>query len=257
VTRLAALNAASAEGFATALEGIFERAPWVAAQAAAARPFADTPALHAALMQALLDAGEAACRTFLNGHEKLVAGPLPQSLTASSRLEQGDLPLGALIGADELAALNAAYRQRFGFPFIIALRRHMAANVLREFHRRLAADPAAELPAALAEVGHVTRYRLLARLGELPASGSIVAEITGALPHPSVLLLSREGQMIARHTLAPGGNGPTVLWQEAPLRLGHYRLAVGDSQHDIWPETAEGANLVLVSRRGNGVEPGS
>jgi 2-oxo-4-hydroxy-4-carboxy-5-ureidoimidazoline decarboxylase len=246
VTSLAALNASSAGGFAAALGGIFERAPWVAAHAAAARPFVDTPSLHAALMQALLGAGESACRSFLNGHEPLVAGPLPETLTASSRLEQGDLPLGALIGSDDLAVLNAAYWQRFGFPFIIALRRHTAANVLRQFHRRLATDPTAELAAALAEVGHVTRYRLLARLGESPAAGSIVADITRASPHTSMLLVSREGQAIARHTLARGASGQILLWQEAPLRLGHYQLAVGNSLHDIWPIAAEASNLIPV-----------
>ena len=244
MTSLATLNAASAGDFATALDGIFERAPWVAAGAAAARPFADAASLHATLMQALRDAGDAACHAFLNGHEPLVAGPLPESLTASSRVEQGDLPLGALIGAEVLAALNATYRQRFGVPFIIALRRHTAANVLRELHRRLVADPVAELQTALVEVGHVTRYRLLARLGETPAPGSIVADLAQSLPDGSVLLLSREGQVIARHAPAPGCHGPVSLWQEAPLRLGHYRLTVGERGYDIWPEAAEGENLV-------------
>lgn len=246
MTDLATLNAASAEGFAAALDGIFERAPWVAAGAAAARPFADTASLHASLMQVLRNAGDGACRAFLNAHEPLVAGPLPASLTASSRMEQGDLPLGALIGAEDLAALNARYRQRFGFPFVIALRRHTAANVLRTLHQRLAAEPDGELPAALAEVGHVTRYRLLARLGEMPAPGSIVAQMARPAPHASMLLLSREGQVIARHALAPGSTGPVLLWQEAPLRLGHYRLETGDGQHDVWPEAAEGVNLVPV-----------
>ncbi|MBC9209391.1 2-oxo-4-hydroxy-4-carboxy-5-ureidoimidazoline decarboxylase [Roseomonas aerophila] len=247
MTSLATLNAASAGDFATALDGIFERAPWVATAAAAARPFANAASLHAALMRALRDAGEPACRAFLNGHEPLVAGPLPESLTASSRHEQGDLKLGALIGSGALAALNARYHQRFGFPFVIALRRHTAANVLRELHRRLAADPAAELQAALAEVGHVTRYRLLARLGEAPSPGSIVAELARPSPNGSVLLLAREGQVIARRALAPGSHGPVSLWQEAPLRLGHYRLTLGEREYDIWPEASEGENLVSLS----------
>ncbi|MBO1080080.1 2-oxo-4-hydroxy-4-carboxy-5-ureidoimidazoline decarboxylase [Roseomonas haemaphysalidis] len=239
MTTLAALNAASAGGFASALDGIFERAPWVAADAAAARPFADASALHTALMRALENAGEAAFRAFLNGHEPLVAGPLPDSLTASSRLEQGDLPLGALIGADALAALNAAYRQRFGFPFVVALRRRTAADVLRELHRRLAAEPAAEWPQALAEVGHVTRFRLLARLGEPVPGGSIRVELAGPV---RALVLEREGQVIARMA-APAGGGVT-LWREAPLRLGAYRLLADGRPHDFRPEQAEGETVL-------------
>jgi 2-oxo-4-hydroxy-4-carboxy-5-ureidoimidazoline decarboxylase len=237
VTSLALLNADGAAQFATALEGVFERAPWVAAGAAAARPFADGQALHAALMRVLHDAGEDACRTFLNGHEALVAGPLPDSLTAFSRLEQGDLPLGALIGADALARLNAAYRQRFGFPFVIALRRHTAADVLRELQRRLAADHATEWRDALAEVGHVTRYRLLARLGEPVPAGSIVVELTRPV---RALTLMREGQVIAQMAVQAGASGLLTLWQEAPLRLGAYRLLVDDRPRDFRPRQAEG-----------------
>jgi 2-oxo-4-hydroxy-4-carboxy-5-ureidoimidazoline decarboxylase len=247
VTDLATLNAASAGGFAAALEGIFERAPWVAAGAAAARPFADAPALHAALMRALEGAGEAACCAFLNGHEPLVAGPLPDSLTASSRLEQGDLPLGALIGAGALTALNAAYHRRFGFPFIIALRRHTAANVLRELRRRLAAEPAAEWPRALAEVGHVTRYRLLARLGDLVPDGSIAVELAGPV---RALQLEREGQVIARRA-APAG-GSLTLWREAPLRLGAYRLLVDGQLREFRLERAEGATLLPLRAPASG-----
>jgi 2-oxo-4-hydroxy-4-carboxy-5-ureidoimidazoline decarboxylase len=245
VTDLATLNAASAEGFAAALDGIFERAPWVAAGAAAARPFADGQALHAALMRVLEGAGKTACLAFLNGHEPLVAGPLPTSLTASSRLEQGDLPLGALIDAEALAVLNSAYQRRFGFPFVIALRRHTAANVLRELHRRLAAELATEWPAALAEVGHVTRYRLLARLGEPVPSGSIAVELTWPV---RALQLAREGQVITRRAVPAGARGPLPLWHEAPLRLGAYQLLVDDRPQAFRLDRAEG--VTTLSLRG-------
>ncbi|RMI15260.1 2-oxo-4-hydroxy-4-carboxy-5-ureidoimidazoline decarboxylase [Pseudoroseomonas wenyumeiae] len=246
MTSLAALNAASAGDFATALEGIFERAPWVAAAAAGARPFASWQALHAALNRALESADEGARRAFLNGHEPLVAGPLPASLTVSSRLEQGDLPLGALIDAGALAALNAAYRQRFGFPFIIALRRRTAADVLREFRRRLATDAAAEWPTVLAEVGHVTRFRLLACLGEPVPAGSIVVELTRPARKAFGLHLLREGEIIARHWVPAGTGGPLRLWQEAPLRLGAYQLLVEGRPHAFRPERAEGVTTLLV-----------
>lgn len=60
--------------------------------------------------------------------------------------------------------LNAAYRDRFGFPFIICVARHTAANVLRQIQLRLQHEPAPALAAALDEVGHITRLRLSRRI---------------------------------------------------------------------------------------------
>jgi 2-oxo-4-hydroxy-4-carboxy-5-ureidoimidazoline decarboxylase len=60
--------------------------------------------------------------------------------------------------------LNAAYRERFGFPFIICVRRHTRASILAEYERRLKNDPSAELAAALAEIGEITRLRLAAKV---------------------------------------------------------------------------------------------
>ncbi|ONG53175.1 OHCU decarboxylase [Pseudoroseomonas deserti] len=157
---LSDLNAASEDAFCAALEGVVERAPWAVAEAAAMRPFADLDALHGALMARLRMAPRDRLLAFLNAHEPLVAGPLPDSLTEASRREQGAVPLAALIEPEALGALNAEYLARFGFPFIICLRRYSAPEVLQQLGLRLASDVETEFSTALDEVSAVVRFRL-------------------------------------------------------------------------------------------------
>eukprot|EP01036_Dinobryon_divergens_P021507 gene21507-29517_t len=92
----------------------------------------------------------------------LVFGP------ASSCLGAALLALAlAAVAADEAAEwdrLNAAYNERFGFPFILCIRRHGRDSALREFERRLAQDRPAELAAALQEIGRISRLRLAGRM---------------------------------------------------------------------------------------------
>jgi 2-oxo-4-hydroxy-4-carboxy-5-ureidoimidazoline decarboxylase len=56
--------------------------------------------------------------------------------------------------------LNAAYRARFGFPFIIAVRGRGRAEIRSIFEARLGRDPAVEEATALEEVAQITRMRL-------------------------------------------------------------------------------------------------
>lgn len=164
---LAAINAMPAETFVAALGDVFEHAPWVAERAAAGRPYPSVPALHAALMQAVDNASRTTQIAFVRGHPEL-GGNLARAgaLTEASRSEHEGLGLDRL-DAEEFARferLNAAYRERFGFPFIICVRRHTRASILAQFERRLRNDPAAELAVALAEIGHITRLRLEAKV---------------------------------------------------------------------------------------------
>jgi 2-oxo-4-hydroxy-4-carboxy-5-ureidoimidazoline decarboxylase len=164
---LAEINAMPAAEFAAALGDVFEHAPWVAERAAAGRPYPSVAALHAALMGTLDAAPHATRLAFLRGHPDL-GGKLARAgaMTDASKSEQGGLGLDRL-GDEEFARfarLNTAYRKRFGFPFIIAVRRHTRASILAEFERRLGNDPDAELAAALAEIGHITRLRLEAKV---------------------------------------------------------------------------------------------
>ena len=87
-------------------------------------------------------------------------------LTADSQAEQGSLGLDRLSEAEfsRFSRLNAAYRDKFGFPFIICVRRHTRDSILRNFERRLGNDTDSERKTALDEIGLITRLRLVGKL---------------------------------------------------------------------------------------------
>jgi 2-oxo-4-hydroxy-4-carboxy-5-ureidoimidazoline decarboxylase len=164
---LAEINGMPAAKFVAALGDVFEDAPWVAERAAAGRPYPSVAALHVALMQTVRDAPTATQLAFVCGHPEL-GGKLARAgaMTEASKSEQGGCGLDRL-SEEEFARferLNAAYRERFGFPFVICVRRHTRASILAEFERRVKNDPGTELATALTEIGEITRLRLDAKL---------------------------------------------------------------------------------------------
>ena len=158
-----ALNRMSRAAFVDTLGGVFERSPWVAERAWAARPFAGTGALHRAMVDAVRRATPAERIALLRAHPDLaVKAARPGALTASSHAEQSSAGLDRLSDAEyeRFQELNIAYRERFGFPFIIAVRRHDRASILAAFAARLGHSRAQEIDAALAQVFDITRLRL-------------------------------------------------------------------------------------------------
>jgi OHCU decarboxylase len=157
------LNALPAADFVARLSGIFEHSPWVAEAVLPGRPFADVAALHGAMVAAVHGAGPDAALALLRAHPEL-ARRAP--LTAESAAEQGGMGLDRL-DHEEAAwfdALNLSYRERFGFPFIIAVRgQRDRSAILAALTARLAHDAPTEQAAALAalaEVAKIARFRL-------------------------------------------------------------------------------------------------
>jgi 2-oxo-4-hydroxy-4-carboxy-5-ureidoimidazoline decarboxylase len=161
--RLAEVNHADRATFVRLLGHVFEHAPWVAEAAFDARPFADRAALHDAMTTVVARAPAARQLAFLNAHPELGSrAEVVPDLTADSRHEQTSTGLTRL-SPDEAAWFrthNHAYRARFGFPFIIAVRQHTKQSIMDAFERRLAGDPDAERTQALAEIATITRLRL-------------------------------------------------------------------------------------------------
>ena len=136
---LATLNTLSVADFSRHLGNVYEHASWVAA-AAAARPFATIVALYEAMSAAIRQVSEAERLALVRGHPNL-AGKAARAgaLTADSTGEQASAGLDQL-GEAEFAAfhhLNDAYRAKFGFPFIICVRRHTKDSILANFEKRL------------------------------------------------------------------------------------------------------------------------
>jgi 2-oxo-4-hydroxy-4-carboxy-5-ureidoimidazoline decarboxylase len=161
---LGQLNAMPPHEFRATLGEVFEHSPWVAERAWARRPFASVDALHNAMLDAVRTAPAEKQLALIRAHPELagreaVAG----TLTADSTSEQGRLGFTALTRAelDRVARANRAYREKFGFPCIVALRLHGTRDtVIAEMERRVDNDRVAEIAAALEQVGYIARGRL-------------------------------------------------------------------------------------------------
>lgn len=165
---LARLNAMDRAAFTAALGLVFEDSPWVADGAWASRPFADLAALHKAMVGVVAAAGEDRQLALLRAHPDL-AGKLARAgdLSAHSTVEQAGVGLDRLDAAEYafFDQHNRAYRERFGFPFIIAVKENSKASIKEAMTRRLAQNAGQERETALGEVAKIARYRLEALLG--------------------------------------------------------------------------------------------
>lgn len=157
------VNRMARDPFVAALGGSFEHSPWVAEAAWAARPFASVQTLHAAMLQVVRSAPRERRIAFLCAHPEL-AGKEAEAgtMTGDSTAEQSSAGLNALSRAevDQIKQLNGRYRERHGFPFIIAVRRYDKAAIFAELRRRTEASTETELEEALAQIGTITRLRI-------------------------------------------------------------------------------------------------
>jgi 2-oxo-4-hydroxy-4-carboxy-5-ureidoimidazoline decarboxylase len=160
-------NALPVAEFVVRFGGVFEHSPWVAERAAARRPFASVAELHAGMCAAVAAAGDAAQLGLLRAHPELASkAALAGELTADSAREQDAAGLRQCSPA-ELAALrrmNDAYHQRFGFPFIVAVRGLDRAGILARLEERLHRDRHTEFAEALRQVERIAALRLAALL---------------------------------------------------------------------------------------------
>jgi N-carbamoyl-L-amino-acid hydrolase len=196
---LQALNAASAEGFAALLDGVYEHSPWIAARAAAQRPFASCAQLLHALAGVVRAAGRQAQLALLCAHPELAARV---ALTPASAQEQGRAGL-AQCSAEEFAQLrqlNAAYRERFGWPFIVAVRGPRGdglarSEIIASLQRRLGHGAEFEFGECLRQVHRIAQIRLHERLQIEPQLGAQVWDWAQALAAHSESPFADRGEL--------------------------------------------------------------
>lgn len=173
------LNRAESSDFAQAVADTFELAPWVADAAATGRPFGTVTALHEAMMGVVRAAPRDRQLDFLRGHPDL-AGKAARAgvLTDDSKREQASVGLDTLSEGEfaRFHRLNDAYKAKFGFPFIVCVRRYTRDSILEQFGRRLRHDAATEFAAALKEIFFITRLRVAARV-----TGEGMPQVNGRL----------------------------------------------------------------------------
>jgi 2-oxo-4-hydroxy-4-carboxy-5-ureidoimidazoline decarboxylase len=154
----------SAGEFVRRFGHIYENSPWVAERAAAHLGAAADYDQIARLMADCVDnASRERQLALIRAHPDLAErAELASMLTADSEQEQASAGLGAC-SADELErfrVLNAAYREKFGFPFVMAVRNSSRAEILAAFEARLENDFETEFEQALVEIHRIARLRL-------------------------------------------------------------------------------------------------
>ena len=156
---IADVNAMSPRAFIEAFGDVAEHSPWVAREVDSARPFASRAALVARFEAAIRAANRDAQLALIRAHPDLATRA---KLTDDSTREQAGAGLDTLT-ADEFARftdLNTVYRQRFGFPFIFAVRGATKHMILESFAARVGNGESVEFETALSQVCRIFRFRL-------------------------------------------------------------------------------------------------
>ena len=149
---------ADREAFVATYGPLFEHSPWVAEDAYERGPYATREALYEGLVAAMYAAPRDRQVALVRAHPEL-AGKVS---TVDSGNEQASAGLDRL-ERDEyetLIAANTAYREKFGFPFVICVRDHTKASILEAAQARVRNEPDAELRTALAEIARIAHHRL-------------------------------------------------------------------------------------------------
>ena len=236
---LAELTACSKDDFVAALANVFEYSPWIAEQVASARPFAGVRPMFAA-MKAAVDRAPSELRLALIKAHPDLANKTQRAagLTAESNAEQNSVGLDRLSDAEYEAfeRVNNAYRAKFGFPYIVCVRRHTKDSILRDFERRLPNDAKAETQKSIEEICRIAALRLdqlvvaddrLAVRGRLSTH---VLDTHGGRPAAGIAVelveLSELGssRVVTRAITNADGRTDTPLIGGRPVPIGAYEL---------------------------------
>jgi OHCU decarboxylase len=153
----------TAEAFVERYGPLFEHSPWVAERAWEKRPFDDRDDLHSKLCEAMYEAPRERQLQLIRAHPDLAGrAAVEGTLTPDSAREQSSAGLDRLSPGEYEAftRTNTAYRERFGFPFVVCVREHDKASILATAEARLQHDPEQEVRTALDEIAKIARLRL-------------------------------------------------------------------------------------------------
>jgi 2-oxo-4-hydroxy-4-carboxy-5-ureidoimidazoline decarboxylase len=178
------LNTLPPREFVAALASVFEHSPWVPERVAGSRPFASGIALHEAMCGAVMQADESLQLALIRAHPELAGrAEVRGNLTPASISEQKGAGLSACtpIEYERLQTLNTAYRGRFDFPFVLAVKGHTPQSVIATLERRTTHGKDEEHNIALQEICRIARFRI-ADLVDESIGG---ADLLGAAPSPT------------------------------------------------------------------------
>jgi OHCU decarboxylase len=151
------------DAFVARFGGVFEDSPWIAAEAWTVGPFRSVAELHGTMVGLVERADHAARLALIRAHPDLAGkAAIAGALTPESTREQAAAGLDRLTPDQHarILELTAAYRERFGFPFVVCAREHTADSIIATAQARLAHDPDTEERTALAEIAKIAALRL-------------------------------------------------------------------------------------------------
>jgi len=156
---LSGLNALGRDAFVEAVGWVFEDSPWIAERVWPGRPFASVDALHQTMAAVMYAASADRQLALLRAHPDLGA---TLKMSAASTGEQAGAGLDRLSAETykQLTELNATYREKFGFPFLFAVKDSTPAQILEALQSRLPRDRATEFEEALRQVARIAWFRL-------------------------------------------------------------------------------------------------
>ena len=153
------VNACDRAGFISRVGWVFEHSPWIAERAWARKPFRSVDELHAEMTAQMASATPDEQLTLLRAHPDLGA-----------RIKMSDASMHEQLGAgldnltseecERLRRLNAGYREKFGFPFLYAVKGSTKHDILKALEDRLPSSRDQELAEALRQVARIARFRL-------------------------------------------------------------------------------------------------
>lgn len=200
------LNEASQAEFVALLDGVYEHSPWIAEQAHGRKPaggFTSLAQLKLALAQVVTDAAHDQQLALVRAHPELAGKAMvSKTLTAESTNEQGKAGLTDCtpLEFEKIQQLNAAYNERFGFPFVMAVRGPRGlglhrSEIIATFERRLGHPADYELAEALRNIHRIAEIRLNDKFGVEPTLGNLVWDWAEALAVHSDTGYAEQGQL--------------------------------------------------------------
>jgi 2-oxo-4-hydroxy-4-carboxy-5-ureidoimidazoline decarboxylase len=258
--------------FVETLGDVFEHAPWVAEVAYDARPFADLNALYEAMTAGVRDAAAGRQMAFIKQHPDLAGKAAREgAMTDDSKYEQSSAGLDGL-SEQEYATfhrLNDAYKAKFGFPFIICVRRHGKESILRQFERRLSNDVPDEQRTALNEIFRIVALRLDQRVmatDRLKVHGRLTTHVldthrgqpaSGVAIELAEIGSSGTTRLILRAKTNADGRTDRPLIAEQPIPIARYelRFGIGDYFTEHGASTVDPPFLDVIPIRFSVAEP--
>jgi 2-oxo-4-hydroxy-4-carboxy-5-ureidoimidazoline decarboxylase len=233
------LNACSKDDFVAALGNIFEHSPWIAEQTATLRPFAGVSQLLEAMKLAVVRAPPELRLELIRAHPDLAnKTQRAAGLTTESADEQNSVGLDRLSDPEYEAfeRVNNAYRAKFGFPYIVCVRRHTRDSILRDFENRLPNDAATEAEKSIEEICRIAALRvdqLVSSHDRLQVHGRLsthVLDTHSGRPAMGVAIELVElsnfgaGRVVTRAITNADGRTDLPLIHDRPVPIGRYEL---------------------------------